>query len=356
MGGHHTGETLIQVDRKIPKGGLMNRPFFSSLRATNVAVFSLSLLVAPALFADNVYIGPDGGVWNDPNNWDDGVVPPGGDTNVNIYGDITVNLSSPGMTTGTNHLRIGDGGGPTTSTLNILPGGSLLIDGSEDLILGREDLNQEGTLGVVNQTGGAFTANDYIKMSGDKEFAAGSLYQISGGTVQVVDQLQMGRDDSYSTRIEFKVIGSGATSIEINDVKIERNLSAQATFSFVIDELGVTPITVLDELQLGNNESPDDPGVGDTFLNVILGTTSQPPTTMTLFSAGRITMESQFTGLPDGSLIPVSFSGTNRVYQLNYVDLGDTEDVILTEIPEPTSLALLGLGGLALLRRRKRAS
>lgn len=55
----------------------------------------------------------------------------------------------------------------------------------------------------------------------------------------------------------------------------------------------------------------------------------------------------QFLGLSEGSLI----AATNNTFKISYLG-GDGNDVVLTVVPEPTSLVLFGLFGLPLLMRQ----
>jgi len=162
---------------------MRDRTFLTLLAAMAAAALWVA---APLALADNTFEANIDSDWNKAGNWDNGVLPGADGENVNIYDDFTVDLSTPGATTGTAHLRVGNNELGKTATLNIYAGATLDVDtvnNSNDIILGREDLAQSGSKGFINQMGGTVTAGDYIKMSGDKEYAAGSLYRISGGSL-----------------------------------------------------------------------------------------------------------------------------------------------------------------------------
>ena len=59
----------------------------------------------------------------------------------------------------------------------------------------------------------------------------------------------------------------------------------------------------------------------------------------------------QFLGYPEGSYIHVA--GAAYPFAISYFG-GDGNDVVLTTVPEPTTVTLLGLGALGLLVRRRR--
>ncbi|NBC10463.1 MAG: PEP-CTERM sorting domain-containing protein, partial [Planctomycetes bacterium] len=75
------------------------------------------------------------------------------------------------------------------------------------------------------------------------------------------------------------------------------------------------------------------PGVGDSFLVLTGGETT-----------------GTFAGLGEGEVV-TSMNGVDL--RITYAG-GDGNDIALTAIPEPGSLALLAIGGLALIRKRRR--
>ena len=345
----------------------------------SVAIVALLLTacgVSTTYGSDNYFNG--GGAtndWFDAANWDLGIPPQ--DESTKIYDGFTAEISAGAADYGSVDLSIGDSDTGAIATL-IVSGGSLNGTGTgNDIRLGVGDLGSAAR-GQLIQTGGDVTAVDYIKMSNAGEtLAAGSLYEISGGSLTVVDQLEMGRDGGYVTdMIKFKVVGSDPTSISIEDLKVNRTAPgyAQPTLSFVLDgsSNGVTPIQINDEFQIGNNEDANGnpEGEGDMILELAL---SAVPTAddKILVEAGRITMDEQFLGLPDGSDVSADFGGNLYTWTINYYD-GDSDPdrpttlpaaaaVVLSNlrvsqaiVPEPASLVLLGLGAMLLVSLRRR--
>jgi hypothetical protein len=324
-------------------------------------------LVPAALGADNEFVGggTDPSDWFEAANWSEGAVPFAGDS-TKIYNSFTVNITAGDASYGDKDLSIGDSDSGETATLNISDGTLNGTGTGNDIRLGVGD-DQSGSLGRILQTGGAVTAVDYIKMSnGGQQAAAGSHYQISGGSLNVVDQLEMGRDDGVvQNMIQFEVIGTGPTSITIEDVKVNRihSLSpAHASFAFTIDgtATGVTSIDVNDELQLGNSETTDDT-VGRLYLELSL---SAVPTNndIVLFNAKRITMDEQFEGLPDGSDVSATFGPDLYTWTINYFDgHADSQPAVVlsnlrVNIPEPGSMVLLAMAAIPFAIRRRRGA
>lgn len=328
--------------------------------------------------------------WFDPNNWSLGVPFDPNSDSTKIYESFNVNISAGAADHGGDDLSIGDSDVGGIATLNI-SGGTLSGTGSgADIRLGIGDAydpnsaSQSGAVGRLFQTGGSVTAVDYIKMSnGGEAFAAGSHYKISGGSLLIKDQLELGRDGGVvQEMIRFEVIGTGPTSITIGtlsdpndpssfsggDIKVNRvhaQSPAHPTFAFTIDgtPMGVTPIVALDELQLGNSEEGDDPDVGKLFLELSL---SAVPTfnDIVLFKARRISMDEQFEGLPDGADVSATFGPNLYTWTINYYESNfePPEPVVVlsnlrvTVIPEPGTIALLVLAGIPMALRRRRRS
>ncbi len=263
------------------------------------------------------------------------------------------------------------------STLRELPGTNLVILADNGSRIGR-DLASGDAIGSstaqVIQTGGSVTipnGTNGLRLSQNGTNIANSLYEISGGSVSggptspMTAPLQIGNGTSNFGVAEFHVIGSAATSIRFEDIRIFGSTSSSgiARMHFTLDNLGVTPMTAEDEMRFA--------GTGTNQLVVDLA--GLPPLVdIPLVIADRLNTGSSapaetFTGLPDNSPITASFAGTTYHWLLDYTDASDNgvldASIVLRfqsidVVPEVSSFAMLGLlsagaTGLCRLRRRR---
>lgn len=269
-----------------------------------------------------------------------------------------------------------------TARLNIVAGGSLTTTGNSSGIRVGRALDA-GALagssrGEIVQTGGSViiaTGSNGLRLSeADSGTVGDSLYRISGGSVRggagadgtMVSDLRVGDPAKVFASAEFHIVGSAATSARFLDVRAAANAAGNgtSTFHFSLDAGGVTTLVAEDEFQfrgattLGNNQLLIDM-VGEA-----------PLTDITLVTADRLTtngitsdpLSERFTGLPQGSAIAVAFGSFIYNYNLVYTDGSDDgtldASIVLdfqsrTLVPEPASLAALGLGGMLAGRRRR---
>ena len=195
---------------------------------------------------------------------------------------------------------------------------------------------------TLTQTAGTLTIQDeYAHIGGEDEIGIGT-YEISGGTFTV--DLDNGGDAIYiHSAGTFRIIGDGGT-INTGGVK------GDGTIELVMNRTGISAI---------NCDWSDD-GVPNLVVNLddyaVVGLSD-----MTLYNiAGKNTGTqgafATFTNVSvtkDGSALSVG-TGLNQ-YSIDY-NAGTGNDVVLSvNVPEPATMSLLALGGLAMLRRRRRA-
>lgn len=242
------------------------------------------------------YIGPDGGSWNNPNNWSTGLIPDA-DTNV------VVNLGTVVVPQGYKPELKGILITGITARVDKLPGAAWDVDDETiinggSLVLHSTDMVKEltGTLLVGDETTpGLLTLNPTPK---SKRVVV----------LQSSAQLSMGLGGSLASHMGLVGEGTYATLIG-ETVNLNGNLQIAQYYGFV-------------------------PTLGQQF-DIIKSTRSTT---------------GQFTGLGEGA-IAGNVGGLDL--RISYVG-GDGDDVVLTAVPEPMTLAGLSLGLLGLLRSRRK--
>jgi hypothetical protein len=353
-----------------------------------------------AFAADVFYVGPaSGGTWDSDANWrgvgvdatfntgDDTFVQPTTADNAVIFDGQSVDLSSTETITELQMSRGNVGSRPQTAgiaQLNVLPGANLQTSGGGGFRIGR--VVQAGAavgdnVARVIQSGGLMqvgTGTNGVRLSqSDAGTLADSLYEISGGSVRggptngsMTGPLQIGIVSSTFGTAEFHIVGTGPTEMRFEDVRMQANSTGagDAILHFSIGASGVTPLIAEDEMRFSGVGGV----VGDNLLVVdLIG--AAPESDITLITADRLGVSNApaetFTGLPDLSPISAVFGGFQWNWLVDYTDGSDDfqtigaagldASVVLrfqskVAVPEPGSLALLGLGGLAMMRRRTR--
>ena len=176
-------------------------------------------LISPNAFGENWNVAS--GNWSLPANWDPNTVPNATQAFIGNGGTVTVDSAVPNVGAVDTDGLIVKG----ASTLNIITGGSLTSLGAGNIGDGTAgtlnisdgsltfnqhfNLGVNGGVGVVNQTGGTVTVGSQWLAIGLGAGAAGSIYDISGGTLNTsAASLEVGADRAA----ELKVSGTGTVT------------------------------------------------------------------------------------------------------------------------------------------------
>ena len=308
--------------------------------------------------------GGNGWDWNDGNNWSGNVVPSGDayidgafsvvlqnnvfdvtKLRVNGGADLTVK-SGAVLLIDASHFEVGKGGSAGT----VLHEDGVISMTGGDFYLG-DDAGSDGTYtmkagsltvgddmkignegpGKFYMLGGTLDVDDYIGIS-TKNSAVG-LFEISGGSVTAGAELIVGDSNAATLRI----IGDGATTIDCDIYQqlwtTDTGGTSEGTLEIVLKGGGITTITC-NSMELA----------GTLDVSLALGFTPTPGDYDLIVAAVSQTGTFDTVNLP-----PV---GPGESWTVTYPT--GSEIVRLTYVPEPGTMALLALGGLAAVCRRRR--
>ncbi len=254
--------------------------------------------------------------------YDESPFPPGRTSSINLAGALTV---STWATLGAS--QAGD-----SATLNITGSGTY-VNG------GLQDIGATGNLGqtTINAGGASFSVNNFTDVK------AGGTLSISSGTVST------DRDVRLYDGGTIRVVGSGATSITFADEGWEFfNLNNGGTLDFELGSDGSDPITAITAKILKVDTTQ-------------VTTLSVDDSALTGMSIGDKYVLMTYTNVyvnesPAGDEAAALAAGL--VYDAgSYGEIivdADNNQILYEIIPEPATMSLLGLGGLAMLVRRRR--
>ena len=308
-----------------------------------VFVLVIGLTASFAHAADVLWDG--GGTddyWTTPENWVGDVLP----NTTADYGMIDDPLASQpliedGVVASAYRVVVGQENGPCTLTVT---GGSItslglaftigrrstagiggILDISGGAVTGEEGVlaaNGGGSNGTINMSGGTLTVRGTTPSTYHQNFVIGDH---GLGTLNMSDGLITAEDNMY---LAYSLDGTGVVNmtggtINVGDtIYLSGNASADSEFHLdggVVTAAGLV-MTSLGSLDLTEGEmrlAGDDSSIVLGYIN-----------------SGLI------TGYGDSDNVRFNFDGT---------------DTIITAVPEPVTIVLLGLGGLLSLRRRRQA-
>lgn len=172
------------------------------------------------------------GNWNDPLNWTPNLVPtPGSGTAViNNGGTVTLDSAVPNVDvlqlTGASILNVATGAALTANTGSEFTGGAVAnVSGGTLTFANFFNLGTGGTTGVVNQTGGTVNVNNQWMAIGLGGGAAGSAYNLSGGTLATTVGVEVGSDRAG----DMTISGTGTANLGNVEVGVRNNGNGHLT-------------------------------------------------------------------------------------------------------------------------------
>lgn len=334
---------------------------FSSLAAV-VLMSSLLASVSYAQLGEYDFDGGgDGTSWDDPANWNvtlnpDGSVSGGGDpgaapdpltaATIPLLG-VIIDNTMPGQTARDVNVGTANGAGSLT-----VSGGDLTS--GDDVELGEVG---GGNAGSMMMSGGTVTTGDDVTIN------TNSSLSMTGGTLHVGDRLNMLDNatltlDGGTITADDDLFFFGSSQITVNDGFIEE-----------VDKLRFDDVLTTGKLTINGGlvrtqeyGFEDDFGTyimqgeteinGDGALQVEIGGGGAPASQLTLSSAKAMIAEG--IHLTTSASAPQHL-GVSLVVVPDFFGRTDVTFVQISVVPEPSSLMLLGLGGIGLVMRRKRA-
>jgi hypothetical protein len=282
----------------------MNNRYSSTLALACLSLISVSQMTNAATLTWNG--DGDGSSWSDGDNWDTNNAPSAADTMV-IGGSAVVDFD--------------------TTFTSSLGSGSTVI-------------NVNGTA-QLNLNGGALTFTDGNANSSPINIGNDAVLNITGGNHNLY-----GRVDIYGDGT-IRVTGDEAT---VNLRQLAKYSGAASTFEFIFDSTGISSLDYYSYFNPTNQILYVD---GSAYFDAYTGPYVPGGTQFNLINTTNL-----FDGEFQAANITILGMGEEGNTGYGYILTQDqaSEDVFITVfVPEPSSTALLGLGGVALLLRRRRA-
>ncbi len=292
-------------------------------------------------------------------NWNDGT--PGQFALETSGGDIGLAPTGTTYEYGSDVITIDDGSSVTSASRITIDTGSLIVDGSSlDVALTSGNLSALNT-GFAGGSGASIVFND-ANVSFTSSGSSGRTIQLKNDATMTItdstvsisalgnkDWLEV-KDTSVVT-VTNSIINSGTVKLDGTAPSallfesgtitlIEDNaLRSSASFNGQFDWTGVAGAGSLVHTVLGSDETKHLAGRVALGMFAIDGTQIAPTT---VYDGSNVAaLNAELATLPVGG----------RYFEIT--DTGSQQSLALVNVPEPASLALMGLGGLAMFRGRR---
>lgn len=270
---------------------------------------------------------------------------------------ITVNTNVAPLNVGFNQFQ-------TTKGDVVIENGGRMGIGAYLFCSNNNSNGNAGFNGLTVKSGGTYFNNANTGSQSGHMFvyttaAATGVTTLEAGSNFTSKAVYLARDNgSYAATGKWNILGSGS-AINVNYIMTGGGVGGKLTYKFASDAGGISTVCVNNTATtVGRVEFAGGArGASTSILDFQLGAAPIEGQQFVLFdlaagaiSTGKLTTL-WGTTIDEGGLIDVWYGDTMYGLHATYKG-GDTgNDVILTVVPEPATLAVLGLGGL-LLRRR----